>query len=197
MKNQEPLKGEELLAFVANWSHLTKQEVAIKAGYVFYTAKGPRAKMLDFYVALIEAQFARDRAARSLAWMAGMSQGPVAGKKLLALVTGYPKLTDEEKACKAGYVRQTGSGERADMTAFYIAVIEAVHVKHSHPKRSKQLHANWPCSFRLLVEADGSIRVGGRYVRRAGFKAGETLQIKMNRSCRELQILPISQNGDS
>lgn len=117
MTNQEPLKGKDLLEFLDKNPDLTKQEKAIKAGYVTNTATGLEPRMVDFFMALMEARNVSFSSKSHLA---------LKGKQLLEMINGYSKLTEEEKARKAGYVINTPSGERVDMPGFRKALAEAM-----------------------------------------------------------------------
>lgn len=125
-KKVRVLKGQELLDFIDQRTDLTKEERAKAAGYSFRTESGERPKMVDFYVAILEAQgITMEDLEKKQRVNHPLKQVSLQGKELLAMVEGYPELTEEQKARKAGHVRYTPSGEQADMDSFLKALSEA------------------------------------------------------------------------
>lgn len=109
------------------------------------------------------------------------------GKALLAKIKDLSQLSKRETAIECGYTKLSKAGtERADVTAFYDAILVAkgVEVKAAATAAPGRVPNN-----ELTVHKNGQVLIGPFYTKKMGLKEGDTIKIKLGSKNIQLTIV--------
>ena len=117
------------------------------------------------------------------------SPKPLTGKALLkrfAELEGMKK-SDQAKAC--GYVKRSRTGkDQARLSAFMNALLEAKGVYLDSRKSSTGKQGS-SLSYRVQVQRNGLLMIGGGYTKKMGLKPGQSFEVHLRR--QGLQLVSI------
>jgi len=107
---------------------------------------------------------------------------PLVGKALLKKVKTInktsPDVARRELASLCGYVKKTKKGgERVNVAGFYEALLEARGLDLGSDTESKRRGREM--SYRISVQKNGQLLVGGAYTKSMGLEPGDEFDVKL------------------
>ena len=121
------------------------------------------------------------------------------GKELLKLIRENPGKSAKQLAELAGHTTKTKEGKtRVRMLSFQKAVLEANNISLApQDEKEESVRGGRKANFRIQVQQNGNLLIGGAYTRQMGLKPGTEFEIQINRKSIKLLQLRESEDGES
>ncbi|MBD2025693.1 AbrB family transcriptional regulator [Leptolyngbya sp. FACHB-711] len=116
---------------------------------------------------------------------------PLRGKALLSKLKEIPTLSKSEKAKACGYVTRAKDKERANLSEFIEAILEAQGLTVEPEQTGGR--GRTP-TYRVSVHANGQIVIGKAYTEMMGLKPGDEFEIKLG--YKHIKLVQIQAEGD-
>jgi AbrB family looped-hinge helix DNA binding protein len=116
---------------------------------------------------------------------------PLRGKALLSKLKEIPTLSKSEKAKACGYVTRTKDKERANLSEFIEAILEAQGLAIEPEQVAGR--GRTP-AYRVTVHANGQIVIGKAYTEMMGLKPGDEFEIKLG--YKHIKLVQVQAEGD-
>ncbi|WP_348249966.1 AbrB family transcriptional regulator [Leptolyngbya sp. GB1-A1] len=108
--------------------------------------------------------------------MMAVATEPLRGKALLSKLKEIPTLSKSEKAKACGYVTRTKDRERANLSEFIEAILEAQGLAVEPEQAGGR--GRTP-TYRVSVHTNGQIVIGKAYTEMMGLRPGDEFEIKL------------------
>lgn len=123
---------------------------------------------------------------------------PLTGEALLKKVKELEHLSKEEKAKACGYSTLTKGGvERVNMMAFLNALIDAEGIDIDGGGQEGRGRGGRSASYRITVQSNGNLLLGGAYTRQMGLNPGDEFEISLGRKHITLRQLDAGEEAES
>ncbi|WP_287128994.1 AbrB family transcriptional regulator [Candidatus Cyanaurora vandensis] len=120
-----------------------------------------------------------------------------------ALVAKFKELTAQgldkkDVAIACGYIRGGRGGKTGNIVALQTALLEAVQPKmfgnKSIKARPTKQRGGRIANYRIQVQQNGNLLIGGAYTRRMGFQPGSEFEIQLGR--KHIKLLQVKSTGE-
>jgi hypothetical protein len=133
--------------------------------------------------------------------MASVTTVPVSPLQGEALVEKFTELKvqgwdKKQIAMECGYVRGGRGGQTGNIVALQTALLEAVQPKMFSAKPTKSAgksRGGRVANYRIQVQQNGNLLIGGAYTRRMGFQPGAEFEIQLGR--KHIKLLFVKSDG--